>query len=76
MRRYKILIILESKNFGIEIKKLLLDVGMQQAELAERVGVSTGFLSQVLSGKKEAFETRRKILSVVNEEVKKLLTPN
>ena len=49
---------------------------MQQAELAERVGVSTGFLSQVLSGKKEAFETRRKILSVVNEEVKKLLTPN
>jgi len=70
------LIILESKNFGIEIKKLLLDIGMQQAELAERVGVSTGFLSQLLSGKKEALETRKKILSIVSEEVKKSLTSN
>jgi len=64
------LIILNSKNFGIEIKKALLDIGMQQTELAAKVGVSTGFLSEVLSGKKEAFETRKKILSIVNEELK------
>ncbi len=64
------MIILESKNFGIEVKKALLDIGMQQAELAAKVGVSTGFLSQVLRGKKEAIETRKKILFIVNEALK------
>lgn len=64
------MIILESKNFGIEVKKALLDIGMQQSELAARLGLSTGFLSQVLSGKKEALETRRKIISIVSEELK------
>lgn len=66
------MIILESKNFGIEVKKALLDIGMQQAELASRLGLSTGFLSQVLSGKKEALETRRKIISIVSEELKNI----
>jgi len=64
------LIFIESKNFGIEVKKKLLDIGMQQSELAARIGVSNGFLSEILSGKKEAIDTREKILSVIEGKEK------
>lgn len=63
----QILIILESKSFGIEIKKRLLDIGMKQAELAEKIGVSESYISEVLSGKREAFDTRRKIVSIIED---------
>ncbi len=43
---------------------------MRQAELAQKISVSEGFLSEVLSGKKEAFETRKKIVSIIEENMK------
>ena len=66
----QILIISESKNFGIEVKNLLLDIGMKQAELAKKMGVSESYISEILSGKREAFDARKKILSVVEENMK------
>lgn len=65
----QILIIAESKNFGIEVKKRLLDIGMKQTELAEKVGVSESYISEVLSGKRDAIDTRKKILSIIGEEI-------
>lgn len=63
------MIIAESKNFGIEVKKRLLDIGMKQTELAEKVGVSESYISEVLSGKRDAIDTRKKILSIIGEEI-------
>jgi len=63
----QILIILKSKNFGIEVKKRLLDIGMRQIELAGKVGVSEALISEILNGKKKAFNTRKKIVAVIEE---------
>jgi len=67
----QILIVLESKNFGIEIKKQLLDIGMKQIELAEKLGVSESYISEVLNGKKGGIEARKKIVSIINKEIQK-----
>lgn len=64
------ILILESKNFGIGVKKRLLDIGMKQAELAEKIGVSESYISEVLSGKRGAFDIRRKIVSIIEETEK------
>ncbi len=61
------LIVLESKKFGAEVKKRLIDVGMKQIELAGKLGVSESYISEVLSGKRKAPEMRRRILSVIGE---------
>jgi len=63
----QILIVLESKNFGVEVKKRLIDIGMKQLELAEKTGVSESYISEVLSGKRKAIDMRRKILSIIEE---------
>ncbi len=65
------MITLESNNFGTEVKKQLIDIGMKQIELAEKIGVSESYISEVLSCKRNAFETRKKILSIINEEIQK-----
>ncbi len=69
------MIIVESKNFGIEVKKRLLDIGMKQTELAEKIGVSESYISEVLSGKRDAIDTRKKILSIINGEMKEESEP-
>ncbi len=59
---------LNDENFGIEVKKKLLDMRMQQLELAEKLGISKAYLSEILSGKKESLDVKRKILSIIDEE--------
>lgn len=59
---------LNDENFGIEVKKKLLDMRMQQLELAEKLGISKAYLSEILSGKKESLDMKRKILSIIDEE--------
>ncbi len=58
---------MESKDFGMEVKKRFLDIGMKQIELAEKLGVSESYISEVLNGKKNAFETGKKILSIIEK---------
>lgn len=56
-----------SNNFGIEIKKKLLDIKMPQNELAKKLNVTEAYISLILSDKKEALDMRRQILSLVKE---------
>ena len=51
----------------MEVKKRLIDIGMKQIELAEKLGVSESYISEVLNGKKNAFETGKKILSIIEK---------
>lgn len=67
---------LYDRNFGIKVKKKLLDMNMQQIELAKKVNVSEGYLSEILSGKKEGLEIRPKILAVINTEAEREVIPN
>lgn len=67
---------LNDRNFGIKVKKKLLDIGMQQIELARKVSISEGYLSEILSGKKEGLEIRPKILAVINTEVEREVISN
>lgn len=55
-------------DFGIKVKKKLLDINMKQCELAKKVGISDVYLNQILNDKKEALYIRRKILNVLNAE--------
>lgn len=56
-----------SDNFGIEIKKKLLDIKMPQNELAKKLNVTEAYISLILSDKKEALDMRKQILSLVKE---------
>ncbi len=67
---------LDDRNFGIKVKKKLLDMGMQQIELARKVSISEGYLSEILSGKKEGLEIRPKILAVINTEAEREVIQN
>ena len=51
----------------MEVKKRFLDIGMKQIELAEKLGVSESYISEVLYGKKDVFETGKKILSIIEK---------
>lgn len=39
-------------DFGVEVKKILIDRDMTQAELAERVGIKRQYLSLILCGER------------------------
>lgn len=55
------------EDFGIKIKKKLLDIKMSQSELAEIAGISKGYMSEVLNEKKGSLDIKNKILKVLNE---------
>lgn len=57
-----------ASNFGLEVRKKLLDIGMAQMELARQIGISEAYLSEILNDKKEALDIRRKILFIINTE--------
>lgn len=62
-----------SDNFGIEIKKKLIDIKMTQKEIAKRLQVTEAYISSILSGKRMAIEVREQILDIVNNEYKKFI---
>lgn len=55
------------EDFGIKIKKKLLDIKMSQSELAELTGISKGYMSEVLGEKKGSLDIKAKILKSVKE---------
>lgn len=52
-------------EFGREVKKILIDKGMTQAELAKEIGTSKQYLSMVLVGTKKNSKYVDKIKEVL-----------
>lgn len=51
--------------YGVKVKKRLLEIGMTQKELAEKVGTSEVYLSYIVTGKKKGWKHRDKINEVL-----------
>ena len=51
--------------YGLEVKKRLLEIGMSQKELAEKVGTSEVYLSYIVTGQKKGWKYRDKINEVL-----------
>lgn len=54
--------------FGLWVKKVLLEVGMDQRDLAKEIGVQENFLSDVLTGRKQGYDYTDKIINVLTKE--------
>lgn len=52
------------KRFGEHIKKCRCDLGLTQQEFAERVGLSTGYISALEQGK--SFPSYEKLIHIIN----------
>jgi len=59
-----------NESFGNYIKKKLIDIGMKQSELAEKIGVSDTYISEILNDKKEGADIIKKIVAIVEEKIK------
>ncbi len=51
--------------FGKKVKKRLIDMGMTQVELAERVGITDKYLSKILYGYRPGTKYVEKIKSIL-----------
>ena len=61
----------KTSNFGREIKKRLIDIGMTQRELALKVGMHEGSLTAVVNGRRSGKKYKESILKVLYGEEKK-----
>ncbi|EJU20357.1 toxin-antitoxin system, antitoxin component, Xre family [Peptoanaerobacter stomatis] len=52
--------------YGVKVKKRLVEIGMTQKELAEKVGTSEVYLSFIISGKKGGWKYREKIDEILD----------
>ncbi len=52
--------------FGVTVKKRLIDIGMTQAELAERVGTTRIYMNLILHGERSGEKYRDKIVKVLD----------
>lgn len=55
-------------TYGIKVKKRLIELDMSQKELAEKVGISTPNLNEILKGKRKGWKHRDKIDFVLENE--------
>ena len=63
-------------SFGKEIKKRMIDIDMSQAELAQKLGVSSPYVGEILRGTRKSENAQRKISEAVGldyNELKKFL---
>lgn len=60
-----------TSNFGREIKKRLIDLGMTQRELALKVGMHEGSLTAVVNGRRSGSRYKDSILKVLYQDEKK-----
>lgn len=54
-------------EFGIQVKKKLLELDMTQRRLANEVGIDEKFLSAILRGIRPGYEYREKITNVLEK---------
>lgn len=57
-----------SSKYGIEVKKKLLELGMTQKQLAERVGVGENYLTMILTGRRSGRKYRDKMQQILAAE--------
>lgn len=66
----------EAKLFGKNLSHVLNALGMSQADLAERTGLTPACISQVLAGKREpTLYTIVRILRIVPVKFERLIQP-
>ena len=67
MRRKRVL-----TEFGLWVKRKLLELGFEQKDFVKEVGISETYLIDLMYGGRSGEETKKKIISVINRlEVKK-----
>ena len=49
-------------DFEKEVRKTLIDRGMSMSDLASELGVSASYVYDILSGRRDATDTRQKIV--------------
>mgnify|MGYP001625351862 CR=1 FL=1 len=59
-------------SFGREIKKALIDKGMTQVELANRIGTSAPYLNHIMYGEKSGEKYISKIIDTLDLNHKKI----
>ena len=52
--------------FGVTVKKRLIDIGMTQAELAQKVGTTRMYLNLIFHGERSGEKYRDKIVKVLD----------
>lgn len=52
-------------NFGIQVKKAMLDKGMTASELAKELQISNSYLSEILKGTRKGMKQRDKIIKIL-----------
>lgn len=58
---------IDSDDFGIEVKKKLIELNVSQKIIAEKLGIKPGYLSDILKGNRYAPDKRRRIVSILCE---------
>lgn len=58
-------------EFGIEVKKKLIELKMTQRELAKLVGVNENYLTDILNGRRSGRKYKTKIIEIL--KIKKIL---
>ncbi|WP_410495183.1 helix-turn-helix transcriptional regulator [Cellulosilyticum sp. ST5] len=51
--------------FGKEVAKKLIDLDMNNSDLAEKIGVSPMYISDILQGKRVATERKKQIVEIL-----------
>lgn len=61
-------------DFGKIIKKRMIDIDMNQAELARKMGVSSPYVGEILRGTRKSENAQRKVCDAVGLDYDELKT--
>jgi len=62
---------INDKNFGLKIKKLLLELGITQRNLAKQLKITDAYLSDILKGNRKALDIRQRLVFIINNNIEK-----
>lgn len=60
-----------SPHFGKDVKKVLIELGMNQSELSRQMNVSSQYVRDILKGSRNAFEQRKRMVTLLESMSKK-----
>ena len=58
-----------NKEFGKQVKRRLIDVGMTSKELAQLLKIKPQYLSLICTGKRSGIKYRKKIMEILGMDV-------